>query len=55
MRYKNVRTQAVIETACVIRGGDWVLVDKQPATISELVSESASESESASTKTRKKK
>lgn len=30
MKYKNVRTQAVIETACVIRGGDWVKVDEQP-------------------------
>lgn len=30
MRYKNTKTQAVIETACVIRGGDWVLVDEQP-------------------------
>lgn len=30
MRYRNTRTQAVIETACVVSGGDWV-VDK-PAT-----------------------
>ena len=27
MRYRNTKTQAVIETACVISGGDWV-VDK---------------------------
>ena len=30
MRYRNTRTQAVIETACVVSGDDWV-VDK-PAT-----------------------
>ena len=24
MRYRNTRTQAVIETACELRGGDWV-------------------------------
>lgn len=31
MRYINVKTQAVIETACVLRGGNWVKVDdKQP-------------------------
>lgn len=23
MRYKNTKTQAVIETACEIHGGDW--------------------------------
>lgn len=29
MKYINQKTQAVIETACVIKGGDWVEV-KQP-------------------------
>ena len=32
MKYKNTKTQAVIETACVIRGGDWVKVEEQPKT-----------------------
>lgn len=26
MKYINTKTQAVIETACVIKGGDWVEV-----------------------------
>lgn len=30
MRYINTKTQAVIETACVIKGGNWVPADKQP-------------------------
>ena len=30
MKYINTRTQAVIETACVIKGGNWVPADKQP-------------------------
>lgn len=30
MKYMNTRTQAVIRTACVISGGDWVLVEEQP-------------------------
>lgn len=31
MQYVNARTQAVVETACEIKGGDWVKVDsKQP-------------------------
>lgn len=30
MKYLNTKTQAVVETACVISGGDWVKVDKQP-------------------------
>lgn len=30
MEYKNTKTQAVIRTACVISGGDWVLVEEQP-------------------------
>lgn len=31
MKYINKKTQAVIETACVLNGGDWVEVkDKQP-------------------------
>lgn len=30
MRYLNNRTQVVIETTCVLSGGDWVEVKKQP-------------------------
>ena len=30
MKYKNTKTQAVIETACVIRGGKWIEVKEQP-------------------------
>lgn len=30
MKYRNTKTQAVIETACVISGGDWVQVGEQP-------------------------
>ena len=29
-KYINIKTQAVIETACVISGGDWVVVTEQP-------------------------
>ena len=32
MKYLNTKTQAVIETACVISGGDWVEVKEQPKT-----------------------
>lgn len=36
MRYRNIKTQAVIETACAISGGDWVVdeptVQSEPAT-----------------------
>lgn len=31
MKYRNTKTQAVIETACVISGGNWVEVKNQPA------------------------
>lgn len=30
MKYLNTKTRAVIETACVISGGNWVEVKKQP-------------------------
>lgn len=30
MEYINKKTQAVIKTACVINGGDWVPKEKQP-------------------------
>ncbi len=31
MTYRNTKTQAVIETACELKGGDWVKVEiKQP-------------------------
>ena len=31
MEYRNTKTQAVIETACTISGGDWEKVEtKQP-------------------------
>ena len=32
MKYRNTKTQAVIETACVIRGDNWVKVEEQPST-----------------------
>ena len=32
MKYINTKTQAVLETACVISGGDWVKVEEQPKT-----------------------
>lgn len=31
MKYKNTKTGAVIETASVCSGGDWVEVRKEPA------------------------
>ena len=30
MKYLNTKTQAVIETACVLSGGNWVKVEEQP-------------------------
>lgn len=30
MKYINKKTQAVIETSCVISGGDWVAMEEQP-------------------------
>ena len=30
MRYLNIKTQAVVETACVISGRDWVVIEEQP-------------------------
>lgn len=30
MKYLNTKTQAVIETACVVSGGNWVEVKNQP-------------------------
>lgn len=36
MKYINTKTQAVIETACVISGGNWKPVtDKQPKKVTE--------------------
>lgn len=29
MKYKNMRTQAVIETACELQGGHWIKVEKE--------------------------
>lgn len=47
MKYINKKTRAVIETACVLKGGDWVEVnDKQPKKDTE---------ESAKKTTRKKR
>lgn len=34
MKYKNTKTQAVIEIACVIFGDDWVKVEDQPVSAS---------------------
>lgn len=30
MKYINKKTRAVIETACVVSGGNWVLAEEQP-------------------------
>lgn len=30
MKYINIKTGAVIETACVIKGDDWKVVEEQP-------------------------
>lgn len=30
-KYKNLKTQAVIETACVISGGNWVELEEKAA------------------------
>lgn len=30
MKYLNTKTQAVIETACELKGGNWVKANKQP-------------------------
>lgn len=36
MKYRNLKTQAVIETACEISGGNWVKVEeKQPVKATE--------------------
>ena len=36
MKYRNLKTQAVIETACKISGGNWVEVEeKQPVKATE--------------------
>lgn len=29
MLYRNTKTQAVLETTCGIKGGDWVLVEEE--------------------------
>lgn len=28
MKYRNTKTQVVIETSCVISGGDWVALEQ---------------------------
>lgn len=30
IRYKNLKTGAIISTACELRGGDWVRADEAP-------------------------
>lgn len=41
MKYINSKTQAVIETVCEIKGGNWVKVeDKQPKKDAETVTKS---------------
>lgn len=36
MKYINTKTQAVIETACEVNGGNWVKVDEQPKKTTEV-------------------
>lgn len=31
MRYRNIKTQVVIETVCVISGGDWIAEEDRTA------------------------
>lgn len=33
MEYINTKTQAVINTACVIKGGNWEPAEKQPKNV----------------------
>ena len=30
MKYVNVKTGAVVGTACIIKGGNWKVVEEQP-------------------------
>nr|DAN04158.1 MAG TPA: dimeris T4 recombination endonuclease VII [Caudoviricetes sp.] len=32
MRYKNIKTGAVIDSPCTISGGDWIIYDKDEVT-----------------------
>lgn len=32
MKYKNLKTQAIIEVACEIKGGNWVLMEEPAKT-----------------------
>lgn len=36
MKYINTKTQAVIETACEVKGGNWVKVEEQPKKTTEV-------------------
>ena len=36
MKYQNTKTQAVIETACELKGGNWVKVEEQPKESTEI-------------------
>ena len=35
MKYLNTKTQAVITTACELKGGNWVKVEEQPSKTTE--------------------
>lgn len=37
MKYINKKTQAVIETACVVSGGDWEVLEEQPKTDEKVI------------------
>lgn len=41
MKYKNTKTGAIINSSCVINGGDWIKLDDLPK--SEVVEEAAVE------------
>ena len=36
MRYKNTKTGAIIDSSCIIKGGDWVEADKEIKEVHEV-------------------
>lgn len=56
MKYRNTRTQAVITTACELRGGNWVKVeDNQPKTTTNTSVEAKTEVKNTVAKSSDKK
>lgn len=44
MKYLNQKTQAIIEIACELKGGDWVKVEEQPKSTKSTVKKSRKKS-----------